>query len=102
MAHLRQRNEPKLRNRSTMPHSAGAIMRGAAGTHAGAGTQLGTVSDDSTAAGRALRLRQEYFLVSASIQDVIARHLAEGRDLPHFGRQLRASERYPPALAPAD
>ena len=33
--------------------------------------------DDSTPAGRELRLRQEYFLVSASMQDMLARHLAE-------------------------
>jgi len=33
--------------------------------------------DDSTLAGRELRLRQEYFLVSASIQDMVARHTAE-------------------------
>jgi glycogen phosphorylase len=33
--------------------------------------------DDSTPAGRELRLRQEYFLVSASLQDILARHLAE-------------------------
>jgi starch phosphorylase len=33
--------------------------------------------DDSTLAGRKLRLRQEYFLVSASLQDLIARHLSE-------------------------
>ncbi|OOR98660.1 glycogen phosphorylase [Canicola haemoglobinophilus] len=30
--------------------------------------------DDSTTAGRELRLRQEYFLVSASLQDIIKRH----------------------------
>lgn len=30
--------------------------------------------DDSTWAGRELRLRQEYFLVSASLQDIISRH----------------------------
>lgn len=30
--------------------------------------------DDSTSAGRELRLRQEYFLVSASLQDIIKRH----------------------------
>lgn len=30
--------------------------------------------DDSTESGRELRLKQEYFLVSASIQDIIARH----------------------------
>lgn len=33
--------------------------------------------NDSTPAGRELRLRQEYFFTSASIQDIIARHLAE-------------------------
>ncbi|WP_294088542.1 glycogen/starch/alpha-glucan phosphorylase [uncultured Actinobacillus sp.] len=30
--------------------------------------------DDSTSAGRELRLRQEYFLVSASLQDILKRH----------------------------
>ena len=33
--------------------------------------------NDSTPAGRELRLRQEYFFTSASIQDILARHLAE-------------------------
>ena len=33
--------------------------------------------NDSTPAGRELRLRQEYFFTSASLQDVIARHLLE-------------------------
>jgi starch phosphorylase len=33
--------------------------------------------NDSTPAGRELRLRQEFFFTSASLQDVIARHLAE-------------------------
>ena len=33
--------------------------------------------NDSTPAGRELRLRQEYFFTSASLQDVLARHLAE-------------------------
>nr|UCQ33027.1 glycogen phosphorylase [Edwardsiella piscicida] len=31
--------------------------------------------DDSTYCGRELRLRQEYFLVSATVQDIISRHL---------------------------
>jgi starch phosphorylase len=31
--------------------------------------------DDSTQSGRELRLRQEYFFVSASMQDLVARHL---------------------------
>ena len=33
--------------------------------------------NDSTPAGRELRLRQEYFFVSASLQDILFRHLAE-------------------------
>ncbi len=33
--------------------------------------------NDSTPAGRELRLRQEYFFTSASIQDILARHLQE-------------------------
>jgi glycogen phosphorylase len=37
--------------------------------------------DDSTPQGRELRLRQQYFFVSASLQDLLATHLAEGRKL---------------------
>src|SRR5437763_3478119 len=37
---------------------------------------------DSTAAGRELRLRQEYFFVSASLQDILSRHLRYYSDLP--------------------
>jgi starch phosphorylase len=33
--------------------------------------------NDSTPAGRELRLRQEYFFTAASIHDIVARHLAE-------------------------
>ena len=33
--------------------------------------------NDSTDAGRELRLRQEYFFTSASLQDILARHIAE-------------------------
>ena len=36
--------------------------------------------DDSTAEGRELRLRQQYFFVSASVQDVLARFLSETKD----------------------
>src|SRR5689334_17727675 len=38
---------------------------------------------DETPAGRELRLRQEYFFVSASLQDLVARHLRSDGDL-HF------------------
>jgi starch phosphorylase len=43
--------------------------------------------DDSTAAGRQLRLRQEFFLVSASLQDIIARHLADHERLDSLGEK---------------
>ncbi|HEX3487562.1 MAG TPA: glycogen/starch/alpha-glucan phosphorylase [Micropepsaceae bacterium] len=36
---------------------------------------------DSTMAGRELRLRQEYFFVTASLQDLIQRHIASDGDL---------------------
>lgn len=42
--------------------------------------------NDSSQAGRELRLRQEYFFVSASLQDIIAQHLRHGYDI----RQLHA------------
>jgi starch phosphorylase len=41
--------------------------------------------DDSTPAGRELRLKQEFFLVSASLQDMLARHLEEHRTLDNLG-----------------
>ncbi len=37
--------------------------------------------NDSTPAGRELRLKQEYFFTSASLQDILARHLEEGHAL---------------------
>ena len=37
--------------------------------------------DDSTPQGKELRFRQQYFCVSASLQDMLAQHLYEGRDL---------------------
>ncbi|MEH6950996.1 glycogen/starch/alpha-glucan phosphorylase [Nitrobacter sp. NHB1] len=55
---------------------------------------------DETPAGRALRLRQEYFFVSASLQDILDRHLhADGdiRSLPsHAAIQLNDTH---PSLA---
>ena len=53
---------------------------------------------DETPAGRELRLRQEYFFVSASLQDLVQRHLRTDGDLhflPHAGgdpAQRHASE----------
>src|SRR5262245_14006335 len=40
--------------------------------------------NDSTPAGRELRLRQEYFFVAASLQDIVARHLEENRKLANL------------------
>lgn len=59
--------------------------------------------DDSTVAGRELRLKQEAFLVSASLQDVLARHLREGRGLTQLGRAnaIHLNDTHP-ALAPAE
>jgi starch phosphorylase len=37
--------------------------------------------DDSTPQGRELRLKQQYFFVSASLQDILATHVSEGRTL---------------------
>jgi starch phosphorylase len=37
--------------------------------------------DDSTPQGKELRFRQQYFCVSASLQDMLAQHLREKRDL---------------------
>jgi len=37
--------------------------------------------DDSTPQGKELRLKQQYFFVSASLQDILATHLNEGRSL---------------------
>jgi starch phosphorylase len=59
--------------------------------------------DDSTEAGRELRLKQEALLVSASLQDLIARHLAEGRTLDQLGQgnAIHLNDTHP-ALAPAE
>ena len=59
--------------------------------------------DDSTEAGRELRLKQEAFLVSASLQDLIARHLREFGSLHNLGRTnaIHLNDTHP-ALAPAE
>ncbi|HLL12744.1 MAG TPA: glycogen/starch/alpha-glucan phosphorylase, partial [Rubrivivax sp.] len=44
--------------------------------------------NDSTPAGRELRLRQEYFFTSASIQDILARHLAEHGNLSQLSDKV--------------
>ncbi len=59
--------------------------------------------DDSSEAGRELRLKQEAFLVSASLQDLLARHVAEGAPLHELGRRnaIHLNDTHP-ALAPAE
>jgi glycogen phosphorylase len=59
--------------------------------------------DDSTPAGREMRLKQEFLLVSASLQDMLARHLREGRALHDFGRQntVHLNDTHP-AIVPAE
>jgi len=59
--------------------------------------------DDSTPAGREMRLKQEFLLVSASLQDMLARHLREGRALHDFGRQnsVHLNDTHP-ALVPVE
>jgi starch phosphorylase len=44
--------------------------------------------NDSTPAGRELRLKQEYFFTSASIQDILARHLAEHGTLANLSDKV--------------
>ncbi|MFG6485860.1 glycogen/starch/alpha-glucan phosphorylase [Roseateles sp. BYS78W] len=59
--------------------------------------------DDSTEQGRELRLKQEAFLVSASLQDLIARHLREFGSLHDLGKTnaIHLNDTHP-ALAPAE
>ena len=44
--------------------------------------------NDSTPAGRELRLKQEYFFTSASLQDIVARHLAEHGRLDNLAEHV--------------
>ncbi len=59
--------------------------------------------DNSTAEGRELRLRQQYFFVSASVQDVLARFLADYGDWDLLPRKvaIHLNDTHP-ALAPVE
>ena len=90
------------------PIDFAAFCRGehqAAGQHLLAADTLNWVlyPDDSTAAGRELRLKQEFLLVSASLQDMLARHLREHTSVASFGRHnaVHLNDTHP-ALAPAE
>jgi starch phosphorylase len=52
--------------------------------------------DDSTPAGRELRLRQEYFFVSASLQDLIGRYLRTAQHFDAARARRHPPERYAP------
>ncbi|MGL4575454.1 MAG: glycogen/starch/alpha-glucan phosphorylase [Burkholderiaceae bacterium] len=58
--------------------------------------------DDSTQAGRELRLKQEYLLVSASLQDIVARHIAEHGNIDNIGRfaAIHLNDTHPALAAP--
>jgi starch phosphorylase len=58
--------------------------------------------DDSTQAGRELRLKQEYLLVSASLQDIIARHIGEHGSVDNIGRYaaVHLNDTHPALAAP--
>ncbi|MNO63999.1 Maltodextrin phosphorylase [compost metagenome] len=82
-----------------------------------AGDHLGAVADtvraesisrvlypaDSTEAGQELRLRQEYFFVSASLQDVLQRHLGKGQAISSLPDQaaIQLNDTHP-AIAVAE
>jgi starch phosphorylase len=58
---------------------------------------FGLYPDDSTEHGRMLRLRQQYFLVSAGLQSCMRGEKRRYGDLDHFSRLLRLpAQRHPP------
>jgi starch phosphorylase len=58
--------------------------------------------DDSTPQGRELRLKQQYFFVSASLQDILATHLGEGRPLASLPKAvaLQLNDTHPTLAIP--
>ncbi len=44
--------------------------------------------DDTTPQGKELRFKQQYFCVSASLQDLLSQHLSEGRTLHELGEAV--------------
>jgi starch phosphorylase len=92
---------------AVMPIDFTALSRGdyqvaGAAQHAAETINWVLYPDDSTAAGRALRLRQEYFLVSASLQDLIARHLSEHGRLDSLGEKaaIHLNDTHPTLAVP--
>ena len=94
--------------RAARPIDLAAFCRGehaASAAHRQSADSLNWVlyPDDSTHAGRELRLKQEFFLVSASLQDMLARHLREHANVLSFGtwNAVHLNDTHP-ALAPAE
>ena len=58
--------------------------------------------DDSDEAGKLLRLKQEYFFTSASLQDILRRYEGEGRDLARFAEHnaLQLNDTHPALAIP--
>jgi starch phosphorylase len=94
--------------RSTTPVQLGAFNTGDVVGATAPRAQAEAISrvlypSDATAAGQELRLRQEYFFTSASLQDIVARHLRQFEDLSllpaHVAIQLNDTH---PAIAVAE
>ena len=65
--------------------NAGSYTESVAMKNAAENITMVLYPNDSSENGKALRLRQQYFLASASLQDVIARWIAQhGRNFSHF------------------
>jgi starch phosphorylase len=58
--------------------------------------------DDSTPQGRELRLKQQYFFVSASLQDILANHLGDSRTLETLpdGVAIQLNDTHPALAIP--
>jgi len=58
--------------------------------------------DDSTPQGKELRFKQQYFFVSASLQDMLATHLGEGRSLESLadGIAIQLNDTHPTVAIP--
>jgi starch phosphorylase len=94
--------------RAEQPIELGAFARGDLAAAARPGVDAESLNwvlypDDSTAFGRELRLKQEMLLVSASLQDQLARHGREHGNVLDFGRRnaIHLNDTHP-ALAPAE
>jgi glycogen phosphorylase len=68
--------------------NAGQYARAAAGRDACDNISWVLYPNDSTAVGKELRLKQEYFFVSAAIQDLVQRHLEENGTLANLAEKV--------------